>query len=215
MNPLRIITDTISLWWYHFVTILWLSVLWLVLQFLVVTGPPATAAFYAMMQDSYDRQYWDIRDYFSAFKEMFWPAWRWAIVNIIIVGLGYFNLSYYVEGNTIWVILRAVWAATLGLWFAVNLFFWPFWLAQEDRSLRNTWSNAGRFLMLHPLTAVVLAIISALLLAISTITLLPYLLGVAGLIALAGIIAVQTSLNMYRDPGANEKGPDNGASSGP
>ena len=76
----------------------------------------------------------------------------------------------------------------------LNLFYWPLWLAAEDKSIRNTYANCARFWLLHPVAALVLfavCLVAALLLMPFA---LPIVLGVVFWIALVAETAVRQSL---------------------
>lgn len=198
MRPLHMLGRATRLWWYDWTSILFLNTVWLLLQLPLVTGPPATAALYAMMRESSDGQYWGPRDAWQAFRGLFWPAWRWGLLNLLAFGLGAFNLLFYADrAGTMWFVLRLAWIGALTVWTAVNLFYWPFWLEQEKKSVRTALANSGRFLLLHPLTAVVLVFVCGLLLAVSTLTVVPLVLGAVCWVALVGVLAVRQSLALH------------------
>nr|MBP7592831.1 hypothetical protein [Chloroflexota bacterium] len=95
-----------------------------------------------------------------------------------------------------WMVLRFIWLLVLTIWLGLNLVYWPFWLAQTDKSLRNTYANCGRFLLLNPLGGLGLTAVSALALFVSSLTILPFVLGSMAWVALVGVTAVQHSLLM-------------------
>ena len=184
-------------WWYEWTAVLPLALVWFVCQLLVLPGPPATAVLYALMRQSSDNQWWNGRDAWQATKTMFWPAWQWALVNGLVVGLALFNLLVYWDvPGAWWMVLRFIWLLVLTIWLGLNLVYWPFWLAQTDKSLRNTYANCGRFLLLNPLGGLGLTAVSALALFVSSLTILPFVLGSMAWVALVGITAVQHSLLM-------------------
>ena len=196
MSPLQILTAATRRSWDEYMSVLLLSAAWLLAQVLVIPGPPATAALFAMARNTYDGIYWNAGNVWYDFKALFIPAWKWALPNIAVVGLALYNLSTFwnVPGGA-WGGLRVVWLVGLVLWLALNLFYWPFYLAADDRSLRNTYANAGRFWLLHPLAAVVLFLVC---LAVGVAALpfaLPIVLGVAFWIAMVAETAVRRSLN--------------------
>ena len=172
-----------------------LSAVWLAAQVLIIPGPPATAALFAMARRTYDGVYWNAGDVWSAFKELFGPAWKWALPNIVIIGLSLYNISTFwnVPGG-VWLGLRAVWLTALLVWLALNLFYWPFRLAAEDQSMRNTYANCVRFWLLHPAAAFVLFLVCLILGVISLPFALPIVLGVIFWIALVAETAVRRSL---------------------
>lgn len=191
----HVLVHTIRLWWQEVVVMLVLNAGWFLLQIPVVTGPPATAMVYAMTRRSMEGEYWGLRDAWNAFRALFWPAWRWALINGLIWFVGIWNLiSYWQAPGTVWFGLRLLWIGLLCVWLALNLFYWPFWLAQEDRSLLNTYRNCGRFLLLQPGQALALLILSVVLTALSVVTTLPFTLALMCWLALVGLTAVQRSL---------------------
>lgn len=195
MNPLPILTHALRRSWDEWISVVMISALWLAAQVLIVPGPPATAVLFAMARNTYDGIYWNAGNVWYDFKELFLPAWKWALPNIVIVGLALYNLSTFwnVPGGA-WGGLRVVWLVGLVVWLALNLFYWPFYLAAEDHSLRNTYANCGRFWLLHPLPALVLFLVC---LAVGVVALpfaLPIVLGVVFWIALVAETAVRRSL---------------------
>lgn len=182
-------------WWYDWTAVLVISSVWLLAQLFVISGPPATAVLYALLQDTSAQPYWGPRDVWSEFKRLFWPAWRWALLNLIVLGIGLFNLvMYWPNSSLLWVALRLLWIAALSVWLALNFFYWPFWLAQEDQSLRNTYANCRRFLVANPLQVLVLLFVFLAILAVSLLSMLPFVLGSMAWIALAGNLAVGQAL---------------------
>lgn len=195
MNPLPILTHALRRSWDEWISVVMISALWLAAQVLIVPGPPATAVLFAMARNTYDGIYCNAGNVWYDFKELFLPAWMWALPNIVIVGLALYNLSTFwnVPGGA-WGGLRVVWLVGLVVWLALNLFYWPFYLAAEDHSLRNTYANCGRFWLLHPLPALVLFLVC---LAVGVVALpfaLPIVLGVVFWIALVAETAVRRSL---------------------
>lgn len=187
------------LWWDEWVVFLALNVAWFFLQLPIVTGPPATAALFAMVKESYDSVYWGPRDAWVAFRRLFWPAWRWGLPNLLLIAVALLNFVVYWDtpGST-WRLLRLVWGLTLFTLFALNLLYWPFWLAQDDKSLRTTYANALRFFLLNPLPGLALVALSLLLTVASLILTLPFTLALACWLASIATVAVQRSLVQRR-----------------
>jgi hypothetical protein len=76
----------------------------------------------------------------------------------------------------------------------VNLFFWPFWLVQEDQTLRTTLRNSVLFVMKRPGFALPVALSSSLLIVISVLVTLPLVAALMGWIALIGVLAVDQEI---------------------
>ncbi|HZD11416.1 MAG TPA: DUF624 domain-containing protein [Candidatus Binatia bacterium] len=191
----KILSRALRLWWQEVVVLLVLNAAWFLLQIPVLTGPPATAMLYAMVRRSMDGEYWNLRDAWRAFRELFWSAWRWGLANALVWIVGIWNLAvYWRASGAIWFALRLLWIGALAVWLALNFFYWPFWLAQEDRSLLNTYRNCARFLLLHAGLAFMLVVFSVVLTVLSLVTTLPFTLALTCWLALLGLAAVQHSL---------------------
>jgi hypothetical protein len=195
MQPGSLAGRALQLWWQEMVALLLLNVAWLLLQLPVITGPPATAAVYAISQRIYNREMWSFGEAAALLRTLFWPAWRWAALNgLVILVIAVNFTSFGTETGAIWVLLRLVWAVFLLFWLGLNFYYWPFWLAQKDQSIKTTYGNCARFFLLHPWTAATLVILAVGITAASVLITLPVGLALICWLALLGTTAVQTSL---------------------
>jgi hypothetical protein len=110
----------------------------------------------------------------------------------LVIGVNF--MAFGGEGGAVWSALHLVWGVFLLVWLGLNFYYWPFWLAQTDRSLKTTYGNCARFFLLHPWTAVTLAIFAGLITAVSILITLPVGLALVCWLALLGTAAVQASL---------------------
>lgn len=195
IKPFSIIFHALRLWWRDWIGLMLLNILWFGLQIPIVTGPPATAVLYTITYRIHEGEYWEMQELWTLLRELFWPAWRWALPNVIflLVLVGNFY-AYQNAAGAGWMILRLVWGTVLVIWLLLNLFYWPFWLSQEDKSWRTTVANCGRFLLLNPWTALVLFIFCAILITVSVLVTVPLAAGAVCLLALVGVTAVQRTL---------------------
>lgn len=197
MNPFAILSSATRRWWDEWISAILVSVFWLLAQLLVIPGPPATAALFAMARRSHDGEYWGAPDVWAAFKELFVPAWLWALPNIAVIGLAIYNIStFWALPHGAWSALRVVWVVGLIVWLGLNLFYWPFLLAAEDKSLRNTYVNCARFWLLHPLAAVVLFLVCLIVGLITLPFALAIVLGSIFWITLVSEMTVRNSLKI-------------------
>lgn len=172
-----------------------LNILWVVLQVPLVTGPAATAVLYAIARKIYDDEVWELQELWPLLRTFFWPAWRWALPNLLLGGALVWNFYAFQEAQgSVWLALRLAWGALLLLWFMLNFFFWPFWLAQEEKSLRLAYANSGRFLLRHGWAALFLTVVGGLVLTVSAWTAVPLSAGALCWLALVGETAVRRSL---------------------
>ncbi|MFQ5419692.1 MAG: hypothetical protein ACE5EY_04945 [Anaerolineae bacterium] len=200
IKPFSVIIHALRLWWREWIGMILLNILWLLLQVPIVTGPPATAVLYTIAQCIHEDEYWEMQELWPLLRKLFWPAWRWALPNgLFLLAIGGNFYAYQNAGGAGWLFLRLVWGALLAAWLALNLFYWPFWLNQEDKSLRATYANCGRVFLLNPLPAINRGAFCVALMAASVLITVPLAAGAVCLLALVGITAVQDSLALQRE----------------
>jgi uncharacterized membrane protein YesL len=190
-----LIKRALALWWDELIVFTFFNVVWLALQIPIITGPPATAAMYAIARRVVDNELVDPLDGWRALRRMFVPAWKWGTVNLFFAILIVADLwGYHPAEGQVWMILRLLWSALALVWFAMNLFYWPFWLAQSDRRMVNTLRNSLVLMLKVPGFALTLTVISALLIAVSVLTTLPLATALMAWLALIGVLAVDEAL---------------------
>lgn len=200
MNPFAIMRFALRRTWDEYLSVIVLSALWLLAQVLIITGPPATAVLFAMARATREGAYWGAGDAWSAFRALFWPAWKWALPNALVIGIALYNLSTFwsIPGAS-WAALRVIWFVVLLILIGLNLFFWPFYLAASDRSLRNTYTNCVRFWLLHPGAGLVLCMACLVVIVVGVSAMLPVILGAVFWIALCAETAVGRSLALVTE----------------
>ena len=193
-----ILVRVFRLWWSEFLLLIFFNLVWLVLLIPIITGPPATAAMYVIARRLADGEFVEPRHGLDALRHMLGPAWVWGAINLLIVGvlLGNFWL-YQSATGWLWTGLRLIWGIIALGWFAVNLFYWPFWLAQEDRSPKLTFRNSFLFLAKQPGLALTIVLVSAFLIVISVLTTLPFATALMTWLALIGVLAVEEALHPH------------------
>ena len=194
MKPLAILAFAMRRTWDEWISVILISAMWLMAQVLIVTGPPATATLFSSARNTYDGRYWNIGNVWSDFKGLFIPAWKWGLLNIPVIGISLYNLSVFWNVPGAWVWLRFFWLMGLLVWLGVNMFYWPFWLAAEDKSLKNTYANCARFWLLHPFAGLVLFLVALPVGIVSLSFALPVVLGAVFWIAMVAETAVRRSL---------------------
>jgi len=193
-----IIGQVFRLWWSEFMLLIFFNLIWLALQIPIVTGPPATAAMYVIARQLADGELIEPRHGLNALRRMFAPAWVWGALNLLIVGAVAGNFWFYQSATGwLWIGLRLVWGVIALGWFAINLFYWPFWLVQEQPSLGLTFRNSFLFLAKRPGLALTLMLMSALLIVVSVLTTLPLATALMAWLALIGVLAVEEALHPH------------------
>jgi len=191
----RLTGRAVQLWWHELFMLTFFNIAWLALQIPLVTGPPATAAMYVIAGSVVDGDSPDPRQGWTALRRTFLPAIRWGVMNLIIVLVVVGNFwAYRAQVGIGWTILRLAWGMIGVAWFGINLFYWPFWLAQEQRSIRITLRNALVFHAKQPGYAMTLTFISALLIVVSVLTTLPLAVALMAWLSLIGVLAIGEEL---------------------
>ena len=194
-NAFSVIGRALKLWWHEFLLFIFFNIMWLILQVPLVTGPAATAAMYGVARRYYEEGMLYPMDGVQALRQTFLPSLKWGAVNFLVVSALIVNFWFFQKNEGIeWSLLRITWAV-IGLgWFAVNLFYWPFWLAQRDRSLVTTLRNGMLFILKRPALSFALVLFSLALIIISVLTTLPLATVLMAWLALIGVIAVEEEL---------------------
>jgi uncharacterized membrane protein YesL len=194
-----VIQSALAAWWRELIPLTLMNVVWLLLQLPLVTAAPATAAFYTVAESvmAGDPASW--QEFWQGFRRYFWKALRWGLWQVVVYGVGLFNLAYYgEEGGLLWDALRAAWVAGLVVWTALQLLYWPLLLAATDQRIVNTLRNALVMLTLNPLFVAVLLALTAVVVVLSVATAAPIGLAMMAWITLLGSAAVRCRLNTAR-----------------
>jgi uncharacterized membrane protein YesL len=201
-EALSLILRAFKLWWSEFFLLTILNFAWLALQVPIITGPPATAAMYVIARRIADGEEGSAREAARALRQMLLPAWKWGALNLIILAAVVVNFwAYNSAAGLAWDILRLAWGTIATLWFAVNLFYWPFWLAQKDQRVRVTLRNAFVLYIKSPGLGLTVLIVCALLIAVSIGLTLPLAVGLMAWLALIGVLAVDSALKPAENAG--------------
>jgi hypothetical protein len=191
-----LIKRTLILWWGELILLTFFNVVWFLLQLLIITGPPATAAMYVIARRVVDGEFIIPGDMWSALRQVFWPAWKWGLINLVLIAIVIINFwGYWGIAGQSWAIMRLLWMVIALGWFALNLFYWPFWLIQSDRRMVNTYRNVLVLLLKMPIFSLTLAVISAFLIMGSVVLSLPLVAVLMVWLTLIGVLTVDQALN--------------------
>ncbi|HIC90017.1 MAG TPA: DUF624 domain-containing protein [Anaerolineae bacterium] len=160
VDALHVLQQASRRWWFQMPTLILLNVTWFVLQLLLVTGPPATAAMFALTNRAAHGQWLEWRDFWGEFRRFFGHAWAWGAMNLAVVGLIAFNFAYF--GGTpgpFWRVARLVWVSSLAVWFTLQLYYWPFLVQGESHGLGRTLIASARMALQAPVFTLTLGLV--------------------------------------------------------
>jgi hypothetical protein len=195
VKAIRLTGLAITAWWREFMMLTLFNIAWLFLQVPLVTGPPATAAMFVIAQRVADGEILDPVDGWHALRRVFIPALKWGILNLLVILTVVGNFwAYRAEIGLPWTVLRLLWGMIAVAWFTINLFYWPFWMHQDDHSIWTTLRNSLVFIARQPILAITLALISAVLIVGGVLTTLPLTAVLMAWLALIGVFAIGEEL---------------------
>ena len=169
--PFVLLGRAIRAWWSEFVFLLLLNLIWLLAQLTVVMGPPATLGLYAIARRVVDRDLVGFGDFWRAAREGFVRAWIWGAAQLVVYGVLGFNLLVYRgQPGVGFLALRYAWTLLLLVWFALNLYYWPLNLLQDDQHFLTTIGNAAKIAVLNPGFTLVYALLALLFVAVSVLS---------------------------------------------
>lgn len=184
--------QSFQVWWNNLVHLTLFNFLWVICQLLIVTGPPATATVYILVEKVMQGDLVTLRDAWTTFRAMFVTAWKWGLCNLAMLILVISYLWWAQTQSGVFALAVSFFALiVLAFWLTMNLFYWPLWLAQSDSSLGNTFRNAFVLVISNPGSSLGIFLISVGLIIISGLTILPLIHCLMIWLALFGLHSTQ------------------------
>ncbi len=200
-DALSVVRTAIIDLWNNAFLVIFCSLVWLFLTLLIIPGPPATIALFAISASIVDQErLLEFSDYLRAIWRNFGLGWRWAAINIpvlLIIAVDIRAVPRMVSPNAALTIQLAFYLA-LAIWIVVNWYALSFLFQQEKPAVLQALRNGGVLLLQHPWFSLALALVTAALLALSLIMVIVNMLFGPMLVALIGSHAVVDRLNVYR-----------------
>jgi uncharacterized membrane protein YesL len=198
-DSLGVLKDAFAHWWAEIIQFAFLNVIWLGCQLIVIPGPPATATMYAVARRLAEGEVLSPRDVWTDFKGVFWRAWQWGLANLAVTVIALGNFYAYRDFSGLgWGLLKLLWGAVLLAWLLMQVFYWPFFYEQEDRSLRTTLANSARLLLANPGFGLFIGLLSLALAVAGVLLGIPLGIALMAWLALIGTYAVRNRLAVYR-----------------
>lgn len=194
-TPIHVIIKALKVWWDEWFKMVYLSLIWLLSWVTIIFGPPVTFAFYYFAQRLVDESYPETREIIEAGRRFFAKSWQWMLGNLVIAVLLVANNLFYDQFAAQWAnVLQIVFGALGLLWLGVQFYALPFFMLQEEKSLRTAWRNGIFTILAAPGYTLVLWIFGVFIAALSVGTVIPLFVGVPGIIVVLGSQAVTERL---------------------
>jgi uncharacterized membrane protein YesL len=194
-----VIIKAIKVWWDEWFKMVSFSLIWLFSWITIIFGPPVTFAYYYFAQKLVDESYPTTREIIEVGKSFFVKSWQWMLGNLLVFFLLVANYMFYRQFAERWDnIIRTILLAIGLLWLGVQFYALPYFMLQEEKSLRTAWRNGIFTILATPFYTLVLWIFGVLIAVLSIGTVIPVFLGVPGIIVVLGSQAVTERLITFK-----------------
>ncbi|HSL28687.1 MAG TPA: DUF624 domain-containing protein [Anaerolineales bacterium] len=151
--------------WQELWTILIVNLLFLFANVLILPGPPATLALFYYGNRIAHGETATERDFLQAIRSYWKPAWRWGLINLLVIGLltgDYYLIERLIPNPEAAALIRGLYVTLMITWLVIQLFTPPFLFEQEQPSVRQALRNAVVFIRKNLLFSLTLALLLAL-----------------------------------------------------
>jgi hypothetical protein len=198
-RPFRVIKGALVQWWDDWNSWLVLILVWLLCWFTIVFGPPATFGIYFLANRAVQGHAPDLRGLGEALRRYFVRSWAWVLTNLAVMVIFLVNVLFYGHMQQVWAFfLRGLFTFFGFAWLGIQLYALPFIMLQEKDSLLLAWKNGVYTAVASPGFAALIWLVSFLIIALCFLTLIPFMLGLPGLIAVIGVHAVNERLVAFK-----------------
>lgn len=200
-DALRVVRAAIVDLWDHAFLVMFCSLVWLFLVLLIIPGPPATLAIFSISGKLVANDHLlEFRDYPRAVWRNFGVGWRWTAINIPVLLILAVDIRAVPQmfSTTVATSIQFAFYMALALWIVVNWYALAFLFQQNKPSVLQALRNGGVVLLKHPGFSLVLAIVTAALLALSFVFVIVNMLFGPMLVGLIGTHAVVNRLELFR-----------------
>jgi uncharacterized membrane protein YesL len=161
--------------WYNWlVPLTIINALWFFLSLTLVAFPAATGALFKIALDVEQGHNPDVREFLQYTRQWLVKGWVWGASVLLLLALTLTALSFYAaQAGLIWSILLVI-SVFLAAWgWATLFYFWPYLLLQEQPMMSRALRNAALTVLAAPGRTLVYGGLSALLIALSILFILP------------------------------------------
>lgn len=170
VEGMRVVVKTVKDIWGEMFMLVLMNLFTLLCTIVIIPGPPAWAALYAMCNRISNDYAVSWEGYFKAFRTYFGRSWLFASLSLLVLALIVVNFVWYGEafGEATWVQwVRGAWMAAAFFWLVVSFYAWPFYMEQEDKRWRVAVRNAALIGGANPLFTLVVLFITVIVMVLS------------------------------------------------
>lgn len=168
-----------------------LSLLWWVGTFLIVTAAPATLGLHRVANRMANYQRVDSGFFWEAARQYMGRGWLLYLLNLLIPAAVAFNIYFYLQSAATWMrIIAIAWLWILLLIVMMLQYIFPLFWQQDEPDVKLVLRNALLLSLRYPLYTLLMLLFQIVLIAICVGTTLPAVLLMPALIAIAANFAL-------------------------
>ncbi|HEY3475084.1 MAG TPA: DUF624 domain-containing protein [Anaerolineales bacterium] len=159
---LRIVGLALRDTWQELWTILIVNLLFLLGVVLIIPGPPAILALFYYGNNIAHGEDATERDFLRAIREYWGAAWRWGLMNLIVIGVltgDYYLIGKLMNSASYRALLQGMYITLLGAWLMLQLFTLPFLFEQQQPRVIQAVKNAAVFIRKNLILVIMLTLL--------------------------------------------------------
>jgi uncharacterized membrane protein YesL len=193
-----VIGQALAAWWDDWVNMVVINLIWIVCWVTIVLGPPATLGVYHLTNHLARGIGLGPSGLWEGIKRYFLVSWLWMLLNLLAAVILGVNFLFWAGQDTVWeILLVGVLLFFSVAWLATQFYALPYLVEQKRKNLGLALRNGLFTALSAPGYTLVVAGLAAALAILSTLLVLPLLLGVPILVAALGTWAVRDRLETY------------------
>lgn len=192
---LRVIGRSVVDWWDSWIDMVLVTLLWLLAQVTIVLGPPATFGYYYVISQMMRGESLGVRGLIQGARKYFGKSWIWGAINLLAIFVLMVNLQFYGGIQPPWgFALQVLMGLVAYLFIAMNFYGLPYFMSIEPKSFKVAFKNGILTTLAAPFFTFVVFIFCVLIVALSAGLVLPFFLGLPGVIPILGFHAMNDRL---------------------
>ena len=194
----RVIGRALVDWWDGWLDLVGAVLFWVVAQFTIVFGPPATFGLYYTAYALVNGESLGWRGVLEGGRKYFKKSWVWLLLNALVLTLTYTNIQFYGQFDSIWAgYVQIFFLMAVFIWGIVQFYALAFIMEMQEKKLRIALRNGFFAGMASPLFSFLVAGFGVIMLMFSLILVLPVFFGLPAVLPLLAVRAMYNRLEAY------------------
>src|SRR5688500_1960810 len=140
LSAWQVIQEALAEAWYSWIVLMVLNLLFALCFVTIILGPPALFGLYYAAHSLTTTNSTSWREFVEGAKRVALKSWFWMLMNITVVLTLRISIDFY--SRMVETALLLVLVALIGaLWFCVQFYALPYFIAQENKQLRLALRN--------------------------------------------------------------------------